>query len=638
MTELENAARKGLSLFRCPIPQPLSEWADENFYLSSESSYIEGKWETVPFQRAPMNAISNDDIREITFLKSARVGYTKMVVCALGYFASHKHRNQCVWQPTDGDATDFCKDEIDTMLRDVPIVRDNFPAQGMKHKDNTLEKKVLLGSTINIRGGTSAKNYRRLSVDVVYYDELDGFDEDIDHEGSPTILGDKRTEGSAFRKSIRGSTPKLKNFSLIEKSANSSPYFFKYSVPCPHCDVEQFLVFGGKDMDHGLKWTDRNPQTAQYLCKHCHALFDNSYLPAISDKGRYIDEASMVWTKDGIAFYDDENHAIDTPPKVAFHIWSIYSPFTTWVQIVDDFLECGHDQNKLKTFINTTLGEPWEDKGEAVDSKELYGRREHYNAEVPKDVLVLTAGVDIQKDRIEVGIEGWGKNEVNWKIDYVIIRGDPAQSKIWQDLDDVLSKRFKHELGHTLPIACTAIDSGHFTQQVYKYVKTREMRRIYAVKGRSTPGSPVVNRPQKSNLGKVYLFTIGVDTAKEVIFARLTSPDKMVHFPVNVLFDQEYFAQLTGEQCVTKFLQGRPVRKWMKTRVRNEALDVAVYSLAALYILNPAMEKIAERLVPEPEHEPDNSTGLRVEDTKPNKRVQKRKKRDKRESYVNAGR
>ena len=634
--ELEKASRKGWSIFRCPLPMSLSEWADEHFYLSSESSYIEGKWETVPFQRAPMNAISNDDIREITFLKSARVGYTKMIVAAMGYFASHKHRNQVIFQPTDGDARDFVKDEVDTMLRDVPVVRDNFPHFGMKHKDNTLDKKVLLGSTINIRGGTSAKNYRRLSVDVVYYDELDGFDDDIDHEGSPTILGDKRTEGSAFRKSIRGSTPKIKNFSLIEKSAGSAQYFFRYMVPCPHCHEEQYLVFGGKDADHGLKWIDNDPQTAQYLCKHCHALFHNSDLPAMSGKGRYVDEKTGVWTRDGIAFHDDKGEQIGTPPKVAFHIWSIYSPFTTWIQIVDDFLECGHDQNKLKSFINTTLGEPWEDKGETVDSRELWRTREHYNAEVPKDVLVLTAGVDIQKDRIEVGIEGWGRNEVNWKIDYIIVRGDPAQSKVWQDLDDVLSKRFAHESGGTLPVACTAIDSGHFTQQVYKFCKTREFRRIYAVKGRSTPGSPIVNRPQKSNLGKVYLFTIGTDTAKEVIFARLTSEERMVHFPVKELFDQEYFAQLAGEQCVTRFIQGRPVRQWRKTRVRNEALDVAVYNISALYILSPAFDKIAERLEPKEEPVEEEETGVRVVES--GKRTGRKKPVRRRGGYVNEGR
>lgn len=608
---IAEAISKGREPLRKPEPQTLSDWADENFYLSPESSYIEGQWKTVPFQRAPMNAISNDDIREITFMKSARVGYTKMIVAAMGYFATHKKRNQVVFQPVDGDAEDFVKDEVDTMLRDVPIVRASFPWHDVKHKNNTLQKKVLIGSTINIRGGKSAKNYRRLSVDVVYYDELDGFDPDVDKEGSPTTLGDKRAEGSVFRKSIRGSTPKIKGESLIEESAEEADYFFRFHVHCPHCDGEQYLKFGGKDADHGLKWVNDDPRTAKYLCECCGALFGNERLPEISEHGRYIDLESGVWTRDGVAFFDADDSLIETPQKVAFHIWTIYSPFTTWTQIVDDWLKSKGKPNKLKTFINTTLGETWEEEGESIEHNTLYIRREHYPAEVPAGACVLTAAVDVQDDRLEIGVEAWGDGEENWKVDFHILRGDPAHPELWDRLDDVLTKRYEHESGVELPIACATVDSGgHFTQQVYKFCKAREVRRVYAIKGRSQAGSPVINRPsdKKNNKGKVTLFTIGTDTAKEVIYARLkivVPGASYVHFPVSPLFDEEYFEQLTAEQCVTRYVKGHAVREWKKMRARNEALDVAVYNLAALYILNPNFKKLAERLAPD--DEPDDT-------------------------------
>ena len=199
------------------------------------------------------------------------------------------------------------------------------------------------------------------------------------------------------------------------------------------------------------------------------------------------------------------------------------------------------------------------------------------------------------------------KRQENYKVDYVVLRGDPAKPELWQKLEDVITAKYQHETGVDLPIACTTIDSGgHYTQQVYKFVKGRGGRRVFAIKGKGGVGVPVAGRPSKSNLGKVNLFSVGVDTAKETIYARLRNSEPgpaYVHFPVAPMFDEEYFEQLTAEKCVTKFVKGRPKREWVKQRPRNEALDIAVYNLAALYILNPNMEKIAARLAEEPEAE-----------------------------------
>lgn len=242
--EIGRRLRRGMDAWAVPEPMTLDQWAREHFYLSAESSYVEQRWTPWTFQRAIMACISNDDIEEVTFIKSARVGYTKMILAAMGYFADHKRRNQVVWQPTDDDAEDFVKSELDPMLRDVPVMRKVFPAYLARHKDNTLSNKKFVGSILRVRGGKAAKNYRRFSADVGYMDELDAFDGDVEKEGAPPILAAKRLEGATFPKFICGSTPKLKGFSLIEERFDQAEERFTFQIPCPHCGERHALTWG----------------------------------------------------------------------------------------------------------------------------------------------------------------------------------------------------------------------------------------------------------------------------------------------------------------------------------------------------------------------------------------------------------
>lgn len=213
---LQHSARSGLrSLYR-PEPQTAVEWADENYYLPKESAYQEGRWETLPFQRAIMNAMGNDYIREVNVVKSARVGYSKMLLGVYAYFIQHKQRNSLIWLPTDGDAENFMKSHVEPTIRDIPSLLALAPWYGKKHRDNTLSmKRFSNGRGFWCLGGKAAKNYREKSVDVAGYDELAAFDDDIEKEGSPTFLGDKRIEGSVWPKSIRGSTPKIKGHARL---------------------------------------------------------------------------------------------------------------------------------------------------------------------------------------------------------------------------------------------------------------------------------------------------------------------------------------------------------------------------------------------------------------------------------------
>jgi len=291
---IKKALERGMSAFSVSEPVPHADWADKNFYLSSESSGVAGPWETLPYQRGPMNAATNDDIKILTWMKCARIGYTKMLVSAIGYLAEHKKRNVVIYQPTDSDAADFTKDEINTMIRDCPVVGNVLKTDPEKRsKSNTLSRKEFLSVTLDIKGGKSARNYRRLTKDVSLYDEADGFDRDIDGEGSCFELGDNRTLASPFPKSIRGSTPGIKDLSLIEQSFLEADIRLYRYLPCPNCSEYYRLEWGNM-----VCREDRVARTVEHICPHCRhgAIYENYHDMAFewywvhADQSNYLDE------------------------------------------------------------------------------------------------------------------------------------------------------------------------------------------------------------------------------------------------------------------------------------------------------------------------------------------------------------
>ncbi|EKC3426972.1 phage terminase large subunit family protein, partial [Escherichia coli] len=393
------------------VPMTAVEWADQYYYLPKESSYGDGEWKTLPFQIAIMNSMGNDQIRTVNLIKSARVGYTKMLLGVAGYFIEHKSRNSLLFQPTDSAAEDFMKSHVEATIRDVPCLKDLSPWLGRKHRDNTLTlKRFSSGVGFWCLGGAAAKNYREKSVDVVCYDELSSFEPDVEKEGSPTLLGDKRIEGSVWPKSIRGSTPKIKGTCQIEKAANESAHFMRFYVPCPHCGEAQYLKFGDESTPFGLKWEKDSPESVFYLCEHHGCVIHQSELD--QSNGRWICENTGMWTRDGLTFFSARGDEIPPPRSITFHIWTAYSPFTTWVQIVYDWLDALKDPNGLKTFVNTTLGETWEEAvGEKLDHQVLMDKVVRYTAAVPSRVVYLTAGIDSQRNRFEMYVWGWAPGE-----------------------------------------------------------------------------------------------------------------------------------------------------------------------------------------------------------------------------------
>lgn len=594
--ELQQTFQRGLGTFGVPEPMTLEQWAREHFYLSKESSYVEQAWVPWPFQRAILACISNDDIRSIDFMKSARVGYTKMLLAAIGYFAEHKRRNQVLWQPTDGDSDEFVKTELDPMLRDVKVMNRACPAHMARHKDNTLAQKKFLGCLLHTRGGTAARAYRRISVDVAFMDELDAFLRDIEKEGSPDILAAKRVEGATFPKFVTGSTPKLAGFSLIEDRFNQADERFRYAIPCPDCGAHHVLTWGGKEIRAGFKWIDGDPDTVRHACPHCDSQIDQGQYLAVAEHGRWQNaDGSITIDAEGV-FRNGAGAVVDALPRIAFHVWTAYSPMVSWATLVREFMDAHEkaqagDVSKLKAFTNTTRGETWALDMEKTDSDQLKDRAEsHKFGFVPRGCLRLLAGGDTQDNRVEIVVWGYGRGCEKWLIDHRIFYGNPGEDALWQDVAEYLFEtEFQHASGKRLKIFGSAIDSGgHHAHAVYNFAHANTARQVYAVRGRPGREKHIKDGVSKVDIdwrGKVkkrgaILWHVGTNLAKDLLYGRLqiTKPGPgYIHFSKDA--SDEFFKQMAGEARVERATAGGKESRWTALRKRVEALDCTVYAI-----------------------------------------------------------
>ena len=602
------AIKEGLDQFRITVPLLGAEWADRYFYLSPESSGTEGKWKTLPYQIGPLNWMTSDDIEEFNWMKSKRVGYTKCLLAAAGCLIEQKNRNIATWQPTDGDAKDFVTDEVNTMLRDVPVLGDKLKCDvEAKSKFNTLEKKVFVGAIWDIKGGKSARNYRRMTKDVGIYDETDGFDLDIEGEGNCFELGDGRLDGAPFPKSIRGSTPKTKGLSLIEDAVNGSDRVLYRYVKCPHCGTLQRLEFAY------LKDKTEDINQVHYVCKHNGCVIYYRDYPDMDAAGRWQTLDGYYYDDATDTFHDPEGNKIEKPRRIGARIWAAYSYLRPWSYVMERWKAASHlaktgNKSSLKTVINTILGETWEEKGESVDSSLFDDRREeyHFTTGIPNEVLLITIGADVQgglNARVELEILGHGIEYETWSIDYVIINGEFDDQAVKDHIDDQLARWFTRQDGVELGIAGAFIDSGYNTTEVYKFTGPRRHKRVFATKGVNT--GTACNKGswqgEKNNRSRAILHTCNVDEIKDTLFRRLkfeeTAGPGVCHFPEH--YDDKYFEQLTNEQKKEKRKAGRLIGyewKLKKEHLGNEPLDCRAYNMACFERLNPNMPHLKLRL------------------------------------------
>lgn len=575
MEPLEELVRNTLRKFLPPPKLTLSQWADKYAYLSSESSAEAGKWHTIPYQKEIMDAITDPTIEHITVMKSARVGFTKILNHTIAY---HIHQDPCsimVVQPTVEDAEGYSKEEIAPMIRDTPVLQGVVSDAKAKDGTNTILLKTYAGGTLSMVGANSPRGFRRVSRRIVLFDEVDGYPASAGTEGDPIKLGIKRTEYFWNRKIISGSTPTTKDFSKIERLYNSTDQR-RFYVPCPHCGHEQYLRWPQ------MKWPEGEPQKAYYECEKNKCIIDHKEKRAMVEKGTFRATAQ-----------GNGRH-------IGFHIWAAYSfsPNATWGNLAEEFLEAKKDPDTLKTFLNATLGEVWDEEHTTkLEASELFERCEFYKEYVaPEPVVVLVAGVDVQDNRLECSVWGFCHDEEAYLITHQVIHGDPSRPDVWKQLDQILFKPIRHESGAELYIQATAVDSGgHFTQEVYAYTRERRNKHVFAVKGQSQKGKPPLGKAVKVDMtfkgvpfkNGALVYPMGSDTIKDTLFRRLKITEAgagCLHFYMGLGTD--YFEQLTSEKQKVRLVKGFPVREWVKkNHARNEALDCLVMSFAALHYL-----------------------------------------------------
>ncbi|WP_158808640.1 phage terminase large subunit family protein [Beijerinckia sp. L45] len=596
-TALVAALRKGiLEALKPPTHLSLSEWANTYAHLSAETSADAGKFRSFKYQDGIMDAVTDPSVTQITVMKSARVGYTKILDHIVGYHIAHDPSPILVVQPTVADAEDYSRTEIAPMLRDTPCLAAIVGDLKAKDSDQRVAKRMFSnGSSISFIGANSAAGFRRITARVVAFDEVDGYPVGgADDEGDQIALGIKRTETFWNRKIILGSTPTLKGSSRIEKSFLESDQR-RYHVPCPQCGHMQVLKWENirwdKDVDEAGKTTKHYPETAYFVCEDAGCIIQEHDKPKMIDNGEWIAEAPFT------------GHA-------GFHIWAAYSlfPNAAWRFLVEEFLRVKHDPTQLQTFCNLVWGQTWEEQGETVSAGNLQARVENHDGDtIPESVKVLTAGVDTQDDRLEVKIVGWGAKEEAWVVATEVLLGDPSQPHVWAQLDAVLTDRYHSADGRTLRIRATCVDSGgHHAAMVYSFCKTRKKQNVYAIKGAAGPKTIWPKRASKGgNKGADTVYIVGVDTAKEAIYSRLRIREPgpgYIHFGADC--DDEYFLQLTAEKVVTRYRAGRPFRIWVPIRARNEALDLFVYGLAALKSLGTRLDRLEGMPSETPEPKP----------------------------------
>ena len=506
------------AVLKPPPALTLSEWADRYRVLSAESSAEPGRWHTdkAPYQREIMDAIGDPHIRKVVIMSAAQIGKTDaFILNPLGYYMDYAPAPILVMQPTLDMGQTFSKDRLAPMIRDTPELRDKIDVKS-RYSGNTIMKKNFPGGHITIVGANSATGLASRPIKVLLADEVDRYPASAGTEGDPLSLAQKRQTTFWDKKTVIVSTPVIKGQSRIETEFNQSTRE-EWNVPCPECGEYQPLVWANVVFDKD------DPQgEVLYKCERCGVVNGEYKWKQASKRGRFVPENPGAEAR-------------------GFHLNTLASTFCSWKEIVQKFLVAKEqlDQGNpegMKVWVNTELGETWEEQGEQVEDAALLNRRELYDADVPEGVLVLTAGVDVQDDRFEVEVVGWGIGKENWGIRYQKIYGDMLKEQVWQDLDNFLLGGFKKKDGTVLHIMSACIDTGgHHTDQVYRFTAERWERKIWSIKGKGGADVPYIRNPTTNNRVKTPLFIIGVDAGKALLYQRLrheTKGPNYCHFPL----------------------------------------------------------------------------------------------------------
>lgn len=574
--------------FKIPTRLTVTEWADAYRMLPSKGAAAPGRYRSsrTPYMRAPMDDLSaTSPVEEIILMAAAQTGKSESGNNWVGYVVDNAPGPMLLVQPTVDNAKRYSKQRITPMIMETPSLAAKIVSNTSRDSGNTMLEKEFPGGILLLGGANSAAGLRSMPVRYLFADEISNWPADVDGEGDPLELAEARTTTfGRKRKVFKCSTPSIKGVCRVEAEYLKSDQR-KFFVPCPECG-------------------------------HMHVLEFANFIIPTDENGRKLPSKSyMVCPENGCVIHEHRKTEMLTAgewrvtcPENAdntrrgYHISALYSPigWKSWEKIAKQWIEAQGKPTKLQAFINNVLAETWKETGESIDEHALMERAEDYGTDpLPPEVLVLSTGVDVQPDRLEVELVGWGLGEESWSLDHHVIRGDPNGPLVWQLLDMYLMKEYQHPCGVRLRTARTFVDTGGSnTKAVYDYVESRSEFSIFGIKGRGGDGIPPVGTPSKSNLSKIPLVPLGTFALKDTLFGRLKIREHgngYMHF--RSVYEASYYQQLTAEEVRVKHnSKGFPVREWFKKSesARNEVLDCWIYALAAFISLGVNLEQLAE--------------------------------------------
>lgn len=609
--------------FLAPPPRlTVTEWAEQHRILSGKDSAEPGPYRVsrTPYALEPQDMLSaSSNVEEVVLMWGAQTSKTTIGSNWIGYIIDTQPGPAMIVQPTLDGAKRYSRQRLTPMIEESPRLKRKVRENRSRDEANTMLLKEYAGGYLAVAGANSAAGLRSMPIRDIYFDEVDGYPQDVDGEGDPITLAKARQTTFARRKRLITSTPLVKGFSKVEEAYFKSDQR-QYHVACPHCGEHQVLEWGA-DKPWGVKWhkaADGTPltDTAHYVCRHNGCEIEEHHKLVML---RCVQLGGTAEWRAG--------HPAGRNP--GYQLNSLYSPlgWLSWREIAGEWLaaraaQAHGDHALMRAFVNTRLAETWEEQGDKISQHELAKRAvDRPMGVVPHGGLMLVQGIDTQPDRLERRVWAYGRDEASWLVDVEVIRGDPnlpegADGSPWTRLTQICRAPVPHASGAELLIEATAIDTGgHNTQAVYGYCRDHAKANVLAIRGSPQPGRTPLGKPSlvdvnwrgKTIARSLKLWSLGTDTIKHLLYGRLrlNQPGPgYIDLPRAVTFTDE-LEQMTAERLGTKYVKGRPKLEWFTPPgKRNEALDCAVYAYAAACYLGLQSYREAdwrrreERIVP----------------------------------------
>lgn len=578
-----------------PLPKTsVSVWADKYRMLSAGISAEPGRWRTsrAPYQREIMDAFTQISVEKVIVMSASQIGKSDIMNNVIGRFAHLDPATIMMIQPTIDMAEDYSKSRIAPMLRDTKVLNNLFFDVKSRDSNNTILSKIFPGGRLIMCGANSPAGLASRPVRVLLADEVDRFPDSAGTEGDPVDLAAKRM--TTFWNHVLGlfSTPTNEGSSRIESEYITGTQE-EWQHKCPNCG-EYHLI---RHIDIACEYTENKTskgkkniiiETVKWRCPDC---------------GYSFTEEQMKQT--------EQKYVAQNPTAIANGVRSFFvncftSPWLSWKKVMKEWLEAKGDPTREQVVMNTRFGESYRQAGAFENEQIFMRRREKYGAELPDGVLMLTAAVDTQDNRLEYEVCGWGVDEESWGIQKGIILGVPDQPKTWESLDEILDRVYSFKDGKGLKILRTFIDSGgHYTGKVYEYCQQNFAKQRFAIKGQGGPGIPLNYKIGRATGSNIPLVILGVDDGKQQIMNRLavkTIGPQYFHFPhdeKNMVrgYDELYFKGIISEHKKQIKKNGVLHEIWETTTgVRNEPLDLRVYNLACMQSCKPDWNRLKELL------------------------------------------